>query len=98
MSYKYHFTTRVLKQQDEIITWYAERSLQAAEVFVDELYKIIDSICEDPYLYRNPYKDFREVYWKKYRYHIIFFVNEESKEVIIFNLYHSSRDPKNKYE
>ena len=44
MSYSYRFTAQVLRQQDEIIAWYADQSKQAAESFVDELYGIIDRI------------------------------------------------------
>ncbi|MGH2643457.1 MAG: hypothetical protein ACRDE2_05880, partial [Chitinophagaceae bacterium] len=45
----------------------------------------------------NAYKEFREFYWKRFRYHVIFFVNEKDKEVVIFSLYHASRGPGNKF-
>lgn len=97
MSYSHRFTVQTLKQQDEIITWYARQSAKAAEQFVEGLYEIVDKICADPYLYRNAYKAFREFYWKRFRYHIISFMNEKDKEGVIFSLYHASRNPGNKF-
>ncbi len=97
MTYRYRFSKDALKERDEIITWYASQSAQATENFVAGLYEIVDKICLDPFRYRNPYKYFREVYWKRFRYYIIYFVDEAINEVVIFSLYHGSRNPKNKY-
>jgi plasmid stabilization system protein ParE len=84
-------------QMDEIIKWYAKQSAQATENFVIGLFETIDRICLDPFRYRNAFKNYREFYWKQYGYYIIFLVYEEEREVIIYSLYHRSRNPKNKY-
>lgn len=97
MSYNYRFTARALKQQDEIITWVFRTKCTGDRRLCGWLYKIVDKICADPYRYRNTYKEFREFYWKKYHYHIIFFLDDDKGEVVIFSLYHSSSNPKNKY-
>ncbi len=65
MNYKYRFSKRALKQQEQIIKWYAPKSLKAAENFANGLYQVIEEICTDPFKYRTTYKKFREFYWKK---------------------------------
>ena len=97
MSYKYRFSKDALKERDEIVAWYAEQSEQATKKFVVELDEIMSKICLAPFRYRNTYKHFREVYWKKYHYYIIYFINEPTNEIVIFSLYHGARNPENKY-
>lgn len=97
MIFKLRLNARSKKQYNEIIDWYGERSKQAAENFVIELEKTFDKIIYNPFRYHNKYKHFREVLLKRYPYHVIYFIDENKSEVVIFSLYHTARNPKKKY-
>jgi plasmid stabilization system protein ParE len=87
----------VEKEFEEIFEWYKERSLQASDNFFDEFYKAIDEIKTEPFHYRNTEKEYREIKLRKYPYYIIYRVNEDAKIVVIVRLYHTSRNPENKF-
>lgn len=97
MSYTYIFEPRALNEYKEAVIWYRERSEIAARNLTKELKSGLEAICDNPLLYRNTYKIFREISLKKYPYCIVYFVDERTKTVIITSLYHHKRNPKKKY-
>jgi len=70
--YRHVFEPRAFREYDASVDWYAQRSINTAENFVKEINKTIDSICKDPYRYRNPYKKFRQASLNTYPFYIIF--------------------------
>lgn len=97
MIFQLRLNERSKQQYNEIVDWYAVRSRQAAENFITELEDVFDKIVGNPFRFRNKYRHFREVLLKRYPYYVIYFVNEEKGEIVVFSLYHSARDPKKKY-
>ncbi len=94
MSYTYIYDPAALKEYKQAITWYHERSNLASENFVKEVGEKIELICNNPLLYRNVYKYFRQTSLKKYPYSIVYFVNEVEKKIIISSVYHHKRSKK----
>ncbi len=89
MGYSY-----VLQAEYEVaLAWYLERSVLAAENFVEEVDHIIELICQTPYRWRNEYDDYRELGLKKYPYSIVYTIEEENKVVVVSSIYHHSRSP-----
>lgn len=97
MSYSYSFDPVALKEYKDAIEWYKARSENAAENLVKEVIQRIQTICNNPLLYRNTYKNFRETSLKRYPYYIIYFINTDSQLIIIASLYHHKRNPEKKY-
>jgi plasmid stabilization system protein ParE len=97
MNYKALLMPRAFKERNEIIIWYAERSHDATKNFIKEFGETIDKICSVPYQYRNVHKNFREILMKKYPYYLVYLIDEENAHVRILTVYHTSRNPKNKY-
>jgi plasmid stabilization system protein ParE len=97
MIYRHIYTPIALVEYKEAVSWYAARSVQAAENFVKAIKERIDLICEKPLRYRNGYKNFRETSLKKYPFYIIYFTDESKKTVIIAPVYHHKRNPAKKY-
>ena len=56
--YKYVFYQRALNDYGEAIIWYEERSKEVTERFIKAVKNRIDTLCSNPYRYRNMYRDF----------------------------------------
>ncbi len=98
MSYKYIYDPIALTEYKDAVSWYNARSEKAAENFVIEVTKKIEQICSHPLRCRNEYKYFKEISVKKYPYSIVYFVDENTKTIVITSVYHHKRNPTNKYE
>lgn len=95
--YTYIFEPRAFSEFKEAVEWYMERSETAAANLIAEVKNRIETICSDPLLYRKTYKIFRETSLKKYPYYIVYFVDENTRIIIITSLYHHKRNPKKKF-
>ena len=97
MIYRHAYAPEALEEYKEAISWYRERSEKAAENFVKEIAEKITTICNAPLKYRNTYKDFRETSLKKYPYSIVYLLDEQKKQVVIFSVFHQKRNPRKKF-
>jgi plasmid stabilization system protein ParE len=75
MSYRPIYTPIAFNEYKDAVEWYAARSNQAAECFVEAVKERLRLICEKPQHYRNTYKNFRETLLKKYPFYIIYFID-----------------------
>ncbi len=97
MIYKIKFRKRAAREYLQAIAWYKERSIQAAENFVLIVQQALKQIEDQPEDSRIVYKQFRQVKTKKFPYHIIYFIDEKEKSVIITTFFHQKRNPKKKF-
>jgi plasmid stabilization system protein ParE len=97
MIYTFIISPKAVKQRDKIIMWYEERSSQATDNFIKELDETFHKICLSPFNYRSVHRRFKILKMKTYPYYIIFSVEKKSGLVIIAKLYHTARNPENKY-
>jgi plasmid stabilization system protein ParE len=98
MLYKVNFRKRAAKEYIEAITWYKERSLQAAENFINVVRQTLHEIEDQPDHFRIIYKNYHEAKTKRYPYSIVYFIDEKKQSVIIMTLFHHKRNPKNKFK
>lgn len=98
MSYSHTFEPVALLEYHEAIIWYGERSLMAVDNFIAAINEKIKTICLTPRLYKNIYKNTREVSLKKFPYSIVYFIDEATNTIIITSVYHHRRNPKRKYK
>ena len=97
MTYSYIYEPRALREYEEAILWYLERSKPAAKNFERAITEKMHAVCMHPKRYRNTKKYFRETFLKKYPYSIIYFIDDETTTVVVTSIFHSSRNPKKKY-
>ncbi len=95
--YKINFRKRAAKEYIEAISWYKERSLQAAENFVLIVQQTLKEIEIQPKNFRIIYKQFHQVKTKKFPYNIVYFIDEKQDAVIITTVFHQKRNPKKKF-
>ena len=96
--YKIVLRPRAAKEYLESIIWYQERSLEAAENFVTAVNTAFTSIELQPASYKKIYKHFREIKLKKYPFTVIYFIDEETKRIVITTIFHNKRNPSKKFE
>ena len=98
MSYRHTFTPNAFTEYSDAVKWYLQRSPKAADHFVKEVDARVQLICEDPFRYRNQYKNFYETSLRKFPFYVIYFVDEEKKMVVIASIYHHKRSTKRKFK
>ena len=98
MRYAYLLLAAAQEEYEDAITWYGERSLAAAEQFIESVDHSLESICEHPERWRNEFSHYHELGVHKYPYSIVYSIEPENNLVIISSIYHHSRDPKRKYK
>ncbi len=98
MSFPYYFYSVALKEYKTAVTWYLDKSKQAAENFVKEVTATIQLICRDPNRFRKTYKSFQETSLKKFPFSVVYYFDKPGERIIIFSLYHHKRNPKRKFK
>jgi plasmid stabilization system protein ParE len=98
MNYEYIFLRKAQEEYESAFNWYLERSIKAAENFVNAVELTVDLICEHPDRWRNEVDDFFELGLKKYPYTIVYTFEEDKDLVVISSVYHQSKNPKKKYQ
>ena len=97
MSYGHMLHEAAQEDYEQAIQWYMERSLQAAENFVDAVDVTLQMICDHPTRWRNEYKHYYELGVKKYPYTIIYAIEPSRQLVIVSAIYHHKRNPSKRY-
>jgi plasmid stabilization system protein ParE len=87
----------VANEYEAAYSWYVERSVKAAENFINAVDEAIEAVCTNPLRYRKSYKELREITLNKYPFCLIYQVDEKKKTVIVTSLYHNKRNPGKKY-
>jgi plasmid stabilization system protein ParE len=98
MAYTYLFDHIAAKEYEDAFKWYEKESTVAADNFILAVKSALAAICKEPLRYRNSYKNLHELLLRKYPYHVVYYIDESKKLVIIVSLYHQKRNPKGKYK
>lgn len=97
MTYTYILHNHAQKDYEQSLEWYMERSVDAAEKFVQAIDNTLQLVCDNPFRWRNKYKNFHEITLKKYPFTIIYTIEEDKLLIVISSIYHHKRNPKGKY-
>jgi len=86
-----------LAQKDllESSEWYEEQTFGLGERFAEIIYGSINTIANDPLIYKKVKSDIREFVVEQFPYLIIY--EYKSDVVNIIRIFHTSRNPKLKY-
>jgi toxin ParE1/3/4 len=96
--YEYILEPRAQKEYESSVHWYLTQSEKATENFVKSVEESINLVCRQPQQYRNAHKNFHEITTKNYPFVIIYTIEENTKTVVIFSIFHKKRNPKTKYK
>lgn len=97
MAYTISFRKRAAKEYLNTLSWYKERSLQAADNFVLAVSETLNKIEDSPDRFRKTYKNYHEAKIKKYPFSIVYFIDEKKQIIIVTTLFHQKRNPERKF-
>jgi plasmid stabilization system protein ParE len=80
----------------EAYEWYEDKSEGLGEIFLAELETCIQKIKSEPVLYSKVKKNFRQLSLKRFPYVVVYELIKT--EVIVFAIFHTSRNPKDKFK
>ena len=75
----------------EAIRWYDTRDEELGDDLLRRVYQCIASLEKNPRLYPTVYRQMRRALVRRFPYQILYEV--ESKQIIIYAIFHSARDP-----
>lgn len=93
MSYKVKLLPIVHTDLRKAKKWYHEKNESLAKEFKIEIDKEIDYIGEYPAHYQRKYKELRQSLVARFPYAIFYLVAEEQKQIIVFGVLHTNRNP-----
>jgi plasmid stabilization system protein ParE len=95
---KYKLTILETAEHDmaDAFDWYNMQSEFAAGYLVEKFDEAFKHIVESPLIYQKIHRNFRQIVLNPFPYVIIYLVKGD--EVIIFRIWHTSRNPKNKFK
>lgn len=94
MSYKIKILPIAFKDLQESKKWYLEKSELLAEEFKAEISKEIEYVSEYPNHYQIKHKELCQYLVTRFPFSIFYFVNENPNQIVIFGIFHTSRNPK----
>jgi len=78
---------------DEIVKHYLKESDTAAGWFIDEYEYYVGLIEDNPFLFSVFYSGLRRSVFRRFRYMMLYDVDEETRIVKVLTIVHTSRDP-----
>lgn len=93
--------TLIIKEEADLdITdawiWYEERKVGLGDELIQELEDYFSILEVDPHVCQVRYGNYRLFPLKRFPYVIVYEIEE--KEVIVYAIFHTSRDPKKRHE
>lgn len=93
MAYKIRLLPVARQDLQAAKKWYNEQKTHLGEEFKLQVNQEIDYIGEFPEHYQRKYKELRQSLVERFPYAIFYLVEEEKKQVVIFGVLHTSRNP-----
>jgi plasmid stabilization system protein ParE len=91
------YLSKAKKEFDEAINFYENRSIGLGVRFEKQVQEKIKLVSEYPKRYRNKKTTYRETKVTDFPFLIIYKYYETRQLIIINTIFHTSRNPKNKY-
>jgi plasmid stabilization system protein ParE len=98
MSYSFILKREASIEFADAFVWYEEQQEGLGELFNIAVEDKLRQICNNPFHYKISNKKFHEALTEKYPYLIVYFVDEKNKLIIVTAIFHTSRNPRNKFK
>lgn len=95
MTYHLIIKEEVEKETIEAFVWYECRQQGLGNDFLLQLEEHLNNIVNQPFLYQKIYKQFRQVFLKRFPFVIIYEI--DANTIIVYSIFHTSRNPKKKF-
>ncbi len=98
MKYRFGIRDKAVAEMHEAFNWYQKQQSGLGDKFISELEGYFHVINTNPKSFKRSYKVYREIPLKIFPFVIVYFINEAEKIVVIISVFHTSRNPENKFE
>jgi toxin ParE1/3/4 len=94
VSWRVEFRPEVEDDLAEAVGWYESRQPGLGRDFMDEIFRVWDSLAENPLLgsRRHPAKNIRWRYPDRFPWRVIYEVVETERTVVVAAILHAARD------
>jgi len=93
MIYKLRISDEALDDIDEALLWYEFRKQDLGEEFFKYLKAGFKNIQDFPLSYEKIFDNVRRCAFKKFPFSIFYRLNDITFEILVFAVFHNSRDP-----
>lgn len=95
MNYSLEIKEEAAVEISDVYIWYEERKVGLGSEFLNSLEDSLSKIVRKPLLYPVSSKEERVAFMDRFPYKIVYGIEENS--VVIYPVFHTSRNPKNLY-
>jgi len=95
MQHKIVFRDKALKETYSAYWWYENEKVGLGNLFLESIDYSIKALNTNPAAYQQVYKKFHQIPLKKFPFILLYKIYP--KEIVIFAVFHTKRNPKNKY-
>lgn len=94
MAYALQIKEEAKKEIIEATHWYAQITKGLEIKFIYQLENVINTIRNNPKIYKRVYKHFRQAALKKFPYVVLY--EYEASDIIIYSVFHAKQNPDKK--
>lgn len=98
MSYSFELRQEATVEFSDAYVWYQEQREGLGDLFERAIYAKLNLICQHPLHYKKSYKNYHEALVAKFPFLIVYTIDEVKRQIIIFAIFHTSRNPKTKFK
>jgi len=98
MVYPFIFREEALKEFTEAFVWYEQQRDGLGQSFRINVFNKLEKICKEPFHYKRSQDPFHEALVDKFPFLIIYTIDEELPVIMVFAIFHTSRNPKKKFK
>jgi len=89
---------RAVDELQVAFDWYENEVPGLGDEFLVTVDEFINHILSHPSQFKVSYRKFREIFIQKFPFVIVYFIDKPKRTIVIFSVFHTSRNPKLKYK
>jgi hypothetical protein len=97
MNYTLIFRDKAVKELSDAYKWYETEQQGLGEFFLKTVNEYTEAILKNPEAFKITYKNFRELWIKKFPYLVVYYIDGRKNKIVIISIFHTSRNPKKKF-
>lgn len=96
MQPKIVFRNKAVKEIEDAYHWYESQKTGLGDLFIESIDFAVVAITKSPNAYQFIYKKYHHFPLKKFPFVVVYKVY--ASEIVVFGVFHTKRNPQNKYE
>jgi plasmid stabilization system protein ParE len=89
---------KAVAEIQEAFNWYQNQQTGLGNKFISELENYFEVIHKTPKTFKRSYKVYREIPLKIFPFIVVYFIDEIEKIIVVASVFHTSRNPEDKFD